>query len=188
MTIAFPTAKIARAELIATRFQSRVVSPYGGHTQSSDKGATLAFQLAFVPTQGDEALELEAWLESPKEFYMGPPGYTGPSGLGSPLINGAGQAGTAINTNGWTGSTTVLKTGQWVQIGDALHRVAGPAVTNAGGAVTLTLTRPLRTATIDNDPINYTHPRGLFRIAAASRPSSKVPLFTTVSVTVEAVL
>ncbi|MEM9881174.1 MAG: hypothetical protein AAF862_18050 [Pseudomonadota bacterium] len=186
--IEMPDVPIARAEILITRDQRITRSRYGGESQSIDYGATPAFSLTFVPMLESQALALEAWLESPDTFMMPPPGYAFPSGLGTARINGAGQAGTAINTDGWNGSTTVLTRGQWIQIGNALHRLSADAATNASGAVTLNLTRPLRTPTVNNQVLDYGSPQGLFRIADAERRASKVPLFTTVTVTVEAVL
>ena len=85
---------------------------------------------------------------------------------GTPLINGASQSGTTINTDGWTPDTTgILKAGDWIQIGDWLHMVTKDADSGATtGPATLEIWPQLRATPADNDPITLSNPKGLFRL------------------------
>ena len=186
MTVPFPTAKIAQSELLIQRYQQRSTSPYGGYSQTTDYGASIAFSLTFVPQTVDQAGELEAWLETEDDFYFSPPGYTFVTGKGTARINGAGQTGTSINSDGWTPvSSTVMRKGDWLQLGDQLCRLRADLVSTSGSNGVIQLTRPLRVALANNALIDYATPQGLFRIRDAERTVSRVPLFSYVTVTIE---
>lgn len=111
-------------------------------------------------------------------FRMAIPGKETPRGVatGTPLINGAGQTGRDIAVDGFTPSTTnILRAGDFVQIGDGLHRQLDDVDSNASGEVTLNLAPKVITATIDNDPIIIQDAKGIFRLKANPVPVSVTP-------------
>ena len=84
---------------------------------------------------------------------------------GTPVINGAGQTGKELITDGWTGLATVLEAGEWVSIGNELHQVLEQVTADSGGAATLQLWPKITKAFPDNHAIEADAPRGVFRLA-----------------------
>ena len=75
---------------------------------------------------------------------------------GTPLVNGAGQTGYNLVTDGWTVSVTnIMRKDDILKVGNhsRVYKLAADASSNASGQATLVLTTPLRTATTDNDII-----------------------------------
>lgn len=105
-------------------------------------------------------------------FLMGDPLRTTPrgAGTGTPLVNGAGQSGQSLVTDGWTPSTLVLKAGDYVQLGSGasayLHAVLADVTSNGSGQATLDIWPRLRTAPADNAPLTLTSPMGRWRMAS----------------------
>jgi len=104
-------------------------------------------------------------------FLLGDPVAAIPMGIGSgtPLVNGAGQTGSSLITDGWTaGQTGILKAGDYIQLGSGasakLHKVLETVNSNSSGEATLTIWPDLRAATTDNAPITVSNPRGVFRL------------------------
>ncbi len=100
-------------------------------------------------------------------FWLGPTLDKTASGVatGTPLINGGSQTGASVVSDGWTISTTgILKAGDWVQIGNRLHRVLADADSDGSGDCTFEVWPTLVTSPDDDDPIVVTNPKGLFRL------------------------
>ena len=74
------------------------------------------------------------------------------------LVNGAGQFGRSINTDGWPVSTTILTAGQFVTIGDQLLQLTADVTSNGSGQATLSFEPSIRTPTTDNAPVEYKNP------------------------------
>lgn len=88
---------------------------------------------------------------------------------GTPLIDGAGQTGSSLVTDGWTPNVTgILKAGDYIQLGTGasakLHKVLDTVNSNSGGQATLNIWPDLRAATSDNAPITVSNPKGVFRL------------------------
>lgn len=104
-------------------------------------------------------------------FLMGDPLRTSPrgAGTGTPLVNGAGQTGQSLVTDGWTPSTLVLRAGDYIQLGSGstatLHAVLADVTANGSGQATLDIWPRLRTSPSDNAPITLTNPMGRWRLA-----------------------
>ncbi len=94
-------------------------------------------------------------------FYAGDPSAETPRGAatGTPLVNGAGQTGTSLITDGWTGPTiNILRAGDYIAWDTPtswreMHMVVSDANSDAGGAVTLVVTPPIRESPADNATI-----------------------------------
>jgi len=76
----------------------------------------------------------------------------------TPLVNGAGQTGRTLATDGWPVSTTVLVAGQYVTINNQLLQLTENVTSNGSGVATLTFEPPIRTPSSDNAAIEYKNP------------------------------
>ena len=91
-------------------------------------------------------------------------------GTGTPLVNGGGQSGYDLVTDGWTaGQTGILKAGDWIQLGTGsssrLHKVMVDADSNGSGQATLTIWPALRSSPSDNAAITVNNTKGVFALA-----------------------
>lgn len=77
------------------------------------------------------------------------------------LVQGAGQTGRSIVTDGWPNSTTVLEAGDYVTIGNQLLQLTADVTSNGSGVATLTFEPPIRSAPSDNAPVEYKNPYAL---------------------------
>lgn len=76
----------------------------------------------------------------------------------TPLVNGAGQTGRTLNTDGWPLSTTVLQAGQYVTINNQLLQLTENVTSNGTGVAVLTFEPPVRVSPADNAVIEYKNP------------------------------
>jgi hypothetical protein len=107
-------------------------------------------------------------------FLLGPAGAGKTAkgvATGTPLVNGANQAGKVLITDGWTISQTgILKAWDFIQLGSGstsrLHGVLQDADSDGGGNATLDIWPRLRESPADNSAIVVASPKGVFRLAA----------------------
>jgi hypothetical protein len=106
-------------------------------------------------------------------FLMGDPSRPAPRGVGTgtPLVNGAGQTGQTLVTDGWTASQTgILKAGDLIQLGSGstayLHMILADANSDSGGNATLDIWPRLRASPSDNATITTVQPKGRFRLVS----------------------
>lgn len=109
-------------------------------------------------------------------FYLYDPAGRTPQGLnvGTPLVNGshAAQSNT-LATKGWTASqTNILVAGDYLQLGNRLHKVLNTANSDGSGNATFDIFPSLRDALSNNASIITTNTKGIFRLT-----SSTLPLF-----------
>ncbi len=106
-------------------------------------------------------------------FFLSDPAYKGPQGSasGTPLVNGSQAAmATSLVTKGWTPSSfRLLLPGDYLQVGNRLHRVLETVNSDANGDATITIWPSLRDALTDGEAIDLNHPQGLFRLASNRR-------------------
>ena len=76
----------------------------------------------------------------------------------TPLVNGAGQTGRTLASDGWPVSATVLVAGQYVTINNQLLQLTENVTSNGSGVATLTFEPPIRTSPSDNAAIEYKNP------------------------------
>jgi hypothetical protein len=81
------------------------------------------------------------------------------------LVNGGGQAGYSIATDGWGAAGTKLKAGQFVTVNDQLLQLVADVVANGSGQATLSFRSYLRIPTTDNAPIEVARPYALMAMA-----------------------
>lgn len=82
------------------------------------------------------------------------------AGTGTPLVNGAGQTGSTLNTDGWTGSNPVLKAGDIIKIAGVpgIRDITADAPNLVSGACGLSINPPIFVgkSPADNAVITYT--------------------------------
>ncbi len=107
-------------------------------------------------------------------FLMGDPNGATPRGIatGTPLVNGAGQTGNELVTDGWTTSQTgILKAGDYIQLGTGatsrLYKVLDDVNSDGSGNATLTVWPDLRSAPADNAAITVSNTKSVFRLTSA---------------------
>ncbi len=80
---------------------------------------------------------------------------------GTVRVNGDGQAGASLVCDG-ASAAYVARIGQWASVITGgrryLYQIAADATASGGGAITLTLTTPLRVAHADNDLVELAAP------------------------------
>jgi hypothetical protein len=96
---------------------------------------------------------------------------------GTPLVNGAGQTGRSLITDGWTiNKTPILKAGDYIQLGTGttqrLYKNLTDANSNGSGQATLDLFPTLRESPADNAPITVSNCKGVFRRSSNAQPWS----------------
>lgn len=105
-------------------------------------------------------------------FLYADPTIHNPTGIGSPAVNGAGQTGNSMVTDGW--SAAGLKTGDFFSLGanslTRLYMVTADVVPVAGAA-TIEFTPKLRLPTIDNEPLEVVAPKVLLRLTSPAPTS-----------------
>jgi hypothetical protein len=107
-------------------------------------------------------------------FLMGDPNGATARGVatGTPLVNGSGQTGNELVTDGWTTSTTgILKAGDYIQLGTGatsrLYKVLDDVNSDGSGNATLTVWPDLRSAPADNAAITVSNTKTTFRLNSA---------------------
>lgn len=94
---------------------------------------------------------------------------------GTPLVKGASQTGTALDTDGWTAGITALKTGDYFGVNGELKMVIADAVADGSGNATLSFEPPLRSAPADNAVITVNKPLAIFMLANKESNWDTVP-------------
>lgn len=81
------------------------------------------------------------------------------------LVNGGGQGGFAINTDGWGGAGVKLRRGQFVTIADQLLTLTADVVADGTGAARIQFKPFLRRVTVDNSAIEVRRPYALMAMS-----------------------
>ncbi|MCG7984739.1 MAG: hypothetical protein JAY90_18555 [Candidatus Thiodiazotropha lotti] len=86
-------------------------------------------------------------------------------GTGTPLVAGASQTGSTLDTDGWTVSQTgILLSGDYFEVNGELKIMTEDADSDAGGNATLTFQPPLRSSPPDSDPITVSKPTAIMML------------------------
>jgi hypothetical protein len=150
-------------------------SPFTGSQQVQDWGGRWwQYELEFSVTQGDRARRLSAFFDAlaggARTFTLRDPSIRNPSGLGAPVVNGAGQSGSSLATGGY--GAVGLRAGDFFSLGagtsERLYRVTADAVPVAG-SVTLQIIPPLRSSPPNLAVLNVTNP------GVVLRPQGPIP-------------
>lgn len=154
------------------------MSPFTGDVEvQQHDGQRWHATLNYPPLERADAERLISFLLKLDGMYgtftMTPPGASAPRGTaaGTPLVNGAGQSGTDLVTDGWNTSEAVLLEGDYLQLGTGLtarlHKVLDDVTSDGSGDATVSLWPRIKTSAppADNAAIVTSSPVGLFRLA-----------------------
>lgn len=167
-------------------------SPLSGATQTIEFPSP-RWQFSFTMRHLEEAdaALLQAFLMQLRgqsgRFYMYNMARPAPRGTapGTPVVSGASQTGTTINTSGWTPSQTgILKVGDLFGIGGELKMVVSAEVnSDAGGLATITFEPPIRTSPTDATAVDTGAPTAIFKLTEDVNTWNTVsPLWTTFNI------
>ncbi len=147
-------------------------SPLNGSVQTVEfPGARWVLTASLPPMKRDTASAWQSFLVQLRgvsgRFYAGDPKGGVPRGtaLGTPLVNGASQAGTSLITDGWSiNQPAALQVGDYFQIGTELKFVTATVASNGTGQATINFEPPLRASPADNAPIITNNPVCIMRL------------------------
>lgn len=174
----FPTQCVNGITIRARTVVGMNASPFTGQQQVyKHQGQWWEAEITFPPMKRDDAEQVASFLVKLNgrfgTFLMGDPLNTKPRGLGTgtPLVNGAGQTGNQLATDGWTPNVTgILKAGDWIQLGTGaasrLHKVLDDVNSNSSGEATLTIFPDLRSSPSNDAAIVVNNAKGLWRLSA----------------------
>ena len=170
--LTFPSLTPTNAEFGQLSNTQSFTSPLSGTTQTLEMpGAHWHLKMAFGGLSDAERRLLQAFLAQCRgqagRFYYGDPAFliNGPSGSipGTPLIDGAAQSGTTLNTKGWTPSqSNILKAGDYFHYtngssGREMHMVVADANSDGSGLSALSIEPAIRVAPDDAAAITVTN-------------------------------
>lgn len=176
--VTFPDVGIRAMNIRARTVVGISSSPFTGQQQVyKHQGEWWEAEVTLPPMKRATAEQVSAFLLKMKgrygTFLLGDPANTSPRGVGTgtPLVNGAGQTGSSLVTDGWTVSTTgILKAGDWIQLGTGssttLHKVLDDVNSDGSGNATLELFPRIRTSPDDDAAITVSSPKGIWRLAS----------------------
>lgn len=183
MTITFPLSLPTITDFRRTTFTARSV------VAKSESAFTLETQIQAHQGQRWEAgitlragmkrAAAEAWIAfllslNGREgtFLLFDPAGPTPRGStpGAPAVNGAGQTGRELITDGWTASQTgVLLVGDYIQLGSGettrLYKVLKDVDSDGAGDATIDIWPRLRESPSDSESLVFTRAKGTFRLA-----------------------
>jgi len=138
------TKNVQRVLLGGARWNATLSLP----AMKRDKAA--AWQAFFLKLEG-----------SVNTFYGFDPDAKAPRGLatGTPLVKGASQSGSSLNTDGWTASTIgILKAGDYFSVNGELKMATADANSDGSGNATIQFKPALRNSPADNAPVTVDNP------------------------------
>lgn len=118
---------------------------------------------------------LQSWLAQLRgmagRFYYGPPHATARRAtgtIGTPVVNGANQTGTALAVSGMGASQSVFLDGDFIAydtvLGRSLHVVTANATSNGSGQATLAIEPPIRVSPANGAAIIHASPTCVMRL------------------------
>lgn len=175
----FPTVGIQSSRFGLKTASSVSQSPFSFAQQVYNfTGQMWHGSVTFPPCTNAQAARIKGFLASLLgqygTFLYGDPdflakGVLGTNG-GTPLVKGDSQTGKSLTTDGWTALQTVLKAGDYFQLGTGanarLYMLTTDAASDTGGNATLVFEPSLRSSPADNAVITTTGAKGLFRLAS----------------------
>lgn len=174
----FPAVGVRSVNIRAKSVVGLSASPFTGQQQVyKHAGQWWEMEVSLPPMKRADAEQVASFLVKLNgrfgTFLFGDPLNTAPRGVGTgtPLVNGGGQTGTDLVTDGWTPDTTgILKAGDWIQLGSGstttLHKVLDDVNSDASGNATLVIFPDLRSSPLDNATITVSAAKGRWRLAS----------------------
>ncbi len=178
MTISYPhnppSTPTAKGIKFTPRFAvASTESVFTYHQQVYEyQGQSWQLSVELPPMRRETA---EAWIAwglalngSVGTFLYGDPTGATPRGTGggTPKVDGAGQQRSkTLDTKGWTSGALVLKAGDYIQIGNRLHKVLADVTAAGDGTATVDVFPRIRDELVDEATITISNTKGLFRLA-----------------------
>lgn len=150
-------------------------------------GARWACSLSWSNLDAADAALMRAFLYALRgragRFYVPHPVVSRPRGsaTGTPIVAGAGQAGSTLSTDGWTAGATLLA-GDFIGFGaNEVRCVISTVTADGSGLMAIPLDEPMRASPADNSPLVLERPACVMQLTsddveAAFRPSALGPL------------
>lgn len=170
MTAVLPINRIMSINRSLFTAVTSVDSPFSLTSQVQDWGGERwDYKIDFATMGPDDGRVLSVFFAAlggqRTPFLLEDPTISNPGGLGVPLVNGGGQTGNSLVTDGW--SAVGLRAGDFFSLGaddtTRLYQVTAD-VTPTGGAATIQFVPRLRASPANNAPLNVTAPRVLLRL------------------------
>jgi len=153
-------------ELWNDRVTSTTRSPFTGKRQTRKRPYDIwGFVGNLMPLDPMDAGAMRSFLMQlggqSNNFRLPVPGakyplskFTGTQGL----VNGAGQTGKSISTDGWSINSQILADGDYFNIGDELKVCVGNIASNGSGVAVINFEPPIRAIPADNAAIRVRDP------------------------------
>lgn len=183
-TLDFPAGiRIGGVQITALNATGVRTSPYSFRQEAQVfSGQTMRMRVDFLPHDPEAGSRLEAFLLSLRGgagvFRFGDPYHSSPMGqaLGWPTVASAVAGAQTLETRGWFGKVPrQLLAGDYIQIGERLHRVLGDVASGEDGAATLGIWPNLRESYPEGTPVILANPTGLWRLAHSGITYSRRP-------------
>lgn len=158
----YPTPKEISIRSYAPAFVSVT---HGLNRQSRSRGGQVwQLELRYAAMTRAQSAAFWAFLNSQsgqaKRWTINITGYFANRGAGggTPRVNGGGQSGTSLITDGWPNSTAILKAGDLITIENdrKVYQIVSDVSSNGSGQATLTIYPALRYVPSDNFTIDFT--------------------------------
>lgn len=168
-----PTTALNGVRRTPVTSSAAVGSPFSGKQQVYAWGGEWwEYDLEFWPQYGADGRALSGFLTAlgglTGTFIFKDPAEKNTASVGTPVVAGASQTGSSLNTSGWTPSITVLTAGQFIQLGTdtttRLHQVTADATSDGGGLATLAIWPALRESPADLASITIDEPGVILRL------------------------
>ncbi len=175
--LTFPSVGIMHSSFRLVRATSQSESPFTFAQQTYKyPGERWEGDVTFKPVRRASAAEIQGFIGelygSYGTFLYGDPdalvqGLRGAGG-GTPLVKGGSQTGNTLIIDGLTHAlANVYRKGDYFQLGTGsasrLYMMTQDINTNSAGEATLQFVPALRSSPADNQAVNFTAPKGLFR-------------------------
>jgi len=180
---------------VAFNVQSFTSNLSGNQNNKELPGSRWIGSFTWSNRQGLEARTLIAQLTSLRgpidDFRVLMPDHEGlGTALGSGLINGAGQTGSSIVTDGWDiNQPILLEIGDYIEINGELKRVTARVASDGSGNATIPFLPPIRKSPADNSTVITTNPRITARLTSpVNQASLSAPVIYATSIEFEEVI
>jgi hypothetical protein len=170
MPLSFPSVMPTSISWEIVSNSRQFVSPLTGAIQTAQRGGNRwRATLSFDNLSGEKRGQLQAFLTqvqaTASNFYLEDYSHVRRAdGAGIPRVNGAGQTGSELLTDGWTTGTYAMLRGDLFEVGGEL-KMAIEDATISNGIARIKFAPELRSAPPNDDPIVTANPKGIFRLA-----------------------
>lgn len=167
----FPVNAVRQVSRRLARPAAVTSSPFSGVQNVQDwGGAWWEYEIEMAVVDADDGRALSVFFDAlggpVGKFLFADPSIVNPTGLGTPLVDGAGQTGTSLDTDGWSAG---LRAGDFFSIGTddptRLYRVSADVVPSSGAA-TVNFFPALRSSPADNAALNVLSPTVMLRLTS----------------------